>query len=63
MLGMRSKDLDSVELRALGPQIIQIQAMFFPLAPFFVCRVAPVYPGIVDQDDSRNLMWLVRDVV
>lgn len=63
MLGVLPQDLDSIELWTIGRQIVQIQAMFRPLAPLLVYRLALVYAGVVDQDDSWNLMRLRRDLV
>lgn len=63
MLGVLPQDLDSVKFGAVGRQIVQIQAMLGPLAPLFVYRGALVYAGVVNQDDSGNLVRLSRNVV
>ena len=52
MLGMLPQDLDSIELRTVGRQILRIQAMLRPLVPLLVDRGTLVYTGVVDQDDS-----------
>lgn len=60
---MLPQDLDPIELRTVGRQIVQIQPMFGPLAPLLFYRGALVYAGIVDQDNSRNLARLSRNLV
>lgn len=63
MLGMFPQDLDSIELGAIGRQIVQIQTMFRPLAPLLLYRIALVYACIVDDDDSWNFMRPNRDLI
>jgi hypothetical protein len=62
-LGVLPQDLDAIELGAIGRQIVQMQVLFRPLASLLVHRVALVYAGVVDQNDSRNLVRLRRDLV
>lgn len=63
MFGMLPQDLDSIELWAIGRQIVQIQAMFGPLPPLLIYRGALMYAGVVDQDDSWNLVCLSSDLI
>jgi len=63
MLGVLPQDLDPIELWTIGRQIVQIQAMFGPLAPLLVDRGALVNAGVIDQDDSWDLVRLSRDFV
>ena len=63
MLGVLPPDLDSIELRTIGRQVVPIQAMFRPMAQLLVYRAALVYPGVVDQDDPGNLVRLSHYLV
>lgn len=62
MLSVLPQNLDSVELWAVGRQIVQMQPMFSPLTPLFIHDGAFVYAGVIDQDDSRNVMRKHRDL-
>jgi len=63
MVGALPQNLDSIEFRAIGRQIIQIQAILGPLAPLLVYMVAPVDAGVVNQDDSWDLVQLRHNLV
>ena len=63
MLGMLPQDLDPIELRTVGRQIVQIQSVFGPLTPLLFHQVALVNASIVDQDDAWNRVRLERDLI
>jgi hypothetical protein len=52
VLGMLPQDLNPIELRTVGRQIVQIQPVFGPLAPLLLHQVTLVNACIVDQDDA-----------
>ena len=54
VLGMLPQDLNPIELRTVGRQIVQIQPVFGPLSPFLLHEIALVNTSIVDQDDAWN---------
>jgi len=63
MIGALPQNLDSIEFRAIGRQIVQIQAILGPLARLLVYRVALVDAGVVNQDDSWDLVQLRHNLV
>jgi len=63
MVGALPQNLDSIEFRAIGRQRIQIQAILGPLAPLLVYMVALVDAGVVNQDDSWDLVQLRHNLV
>jgi len=63
VLGMLPQDLNPIELRTVGRQIVQIQSAFGPLSPFLLHRSALVNAGIVDQDDARYRVRLKRNLL
>ena len=63
MIGALPQNLDSIEFRAIARQIVQIQAILGPLARLLVYRVALVDAGVVNQDDSWDLVQLRHNLV
>lgn len=63
MLGMLPQDLNSVQLRTVGRQIVQVQPVFGLLTPLLLHQVALVDAGIVYQDDAMNRMGLERNLI
>ena len=61
--GVLSQDFDAIELRTIGWQKVQIQALFGPLPPLLVNRGTLVYAGVIDQYDSWHLVRLSRNLV
>lgn len=62
MLGMLPQDLNPIELRTIGRQIVLIQRVLCSLALLLLHQVALVNSGIVEQDDVRNRLRLERNL-
>jgi hypothetical protein len=48
ILGVLPQNLDAIEFRTVGWQVIQIQALLGPAAPLFIHHIALMNCGIVE---------------
>ena len=54
---------DTIELWAVGRQVVQAQPLLGPAATLLFHRIAFVDPSIVEQDNARHRMRLVRYLI
>ena len=60
---MLPDDLNAVEFRAVGRQVVKVQPLTCPVAPLFLHRLAFVNGRVIEQHDAWHRMRLVGDLI
>jgi len=60
---MLPDDLDAVEFRAVGRQVVKVQSLTCPAAPLFLHRLAFVNGRVIEQHNAWHRMRLVGNLI
>lgn len=63
VLGVLPQDIDAIEFRTVGRQAVAMQSLSGPPPPVFFDVLAIVNRGVVEQDNARHRMRLVRYLI